>query len=159
MQAKQFRSSLAGLADESSSVALINIDVSVVLLSQLVNLVQRGDISIHREDSVSDDDSHPCLLRLLELFFQIGHIQVFEAELLSFTETDAVNNRGVVKGIADDCVLGTEDSLEETGIGIKSAGEKNGVFERVVVGDHTLQFLVDILCAANESDRAHTESV
>jgi hypothetical protein len=38
----------------------------------------------------------------------------------------------MIEGVADNGVLWTEDSLEESSVGIEAAGEKNGILEMVV---------------------------
>ena len=52
---------------------------------------------------------------------------MFVSESFGFAESDSINDRGVIESVADDCVFGTKDGLEETRIGIESAGEKDGV--------------------------------
>lgn len=159
MEAEQLRRAFAGLPDESSSVALVHIDVRVVLLGQLVDLVERSDVPVHREHSVSDDHPHSRCLELLELLLEVGHVQVLEASLLRLAEADTVDDGGVVEGVTDDRVLGPEDSLEEARVGIEAAGEEDGVLERVVVRDDSLQLLVNVLGAADETHRTHAEPV
>lgn len=56
----------------------------------------------------------------------------------------------MVEGVTDDGILLTEDSLEETCVGIEATREQDAIFNFVVVSDHSLQLLVDVLGAADE---------
>jgi len=60
MEVEEFRSSLSILSNEACSMALINIDICIILLSEGIYFIEGCDVSVHREHSVSDDDSHPC---------------------------------------------------------------------------------------------------
>ena len=133
-------------------MALIDVDVSVIFLGEFIDLIQRSDISVHAEDSISDDHFDPSLLVGLQVFFQVGHVHVVVTGSFGFAEADAVDDGGVIEGIADNYVFGTQDGLEETSVGIETAGEQDGVLKSIVVCDGFFEFFVDILGAADEAD-------
>lgn len=110
-------------------MAFINIDICIVFLSQFVDLIQWGDISIHRENSISDDDPHPGCFELLQLLLQVSHVQVFEASLLRLAQPDTIDDRCMIEGVTDDRVLRSEDSLEEACICVESTWEEDGIFK------------------------------
>jgi hypothetical protein len=70
-------------------------------------------------------------------------------------EPNSVYDAGVIQRIADDGVLGTQERLEEAPIGIKTGGVKDRVFCSEKPGQAGLEFLVDRLGAADETDRGH----
>jgi hypothetical protein len=129
VQAEELRCTLSSFADEASGVALVDIDVGVVLLSELVYLIEGRDVAVHREDAVSDDHPHAGLLRLLQLLLQVSHVQVLESILLRLAQPDPIDDRRVVQGVADHSILGTENGLEETGVSVETAGEEDAVFD------------------------------
>jgi hypothetical protein len=86
------------------------------------------------------------------LFLQVSHVEVFEASLLCFAETDSIDDRGMIQSVADDCVFRSENGLEETCVGIESAGEEDAVFELVVLSYDFFKLFVDILGATYEAD-------
>lgn len=55
-------------------MALVYVDVGIVFLGELVYSVQGGDIPIHGEHSVSDDDPLPGLLGGLQVLLQVLHV-------------------------------------------------------------------------------------
>jgi hypothetical protein len=70
-----------------------------------------------------------------------------------------VDDGGVVEGIGDDGVFGTEQGLEQTAVGVEAGGVEDGVFGAEEGGHLLLQLLVLILGAADEADRGHAEAV
>jgi len=43
-------------------------------------------------------------------------------------QPNTVDDRGVVKSVGDDGVLGTEELLEDSGVRVEAGGVENGVF-------------------------------
>ena len=62
----------------------------------------------------------------------------------------------MVEGIGDDGIVGREQGLEHTAVGIKAGSVENGVLGLEVVGDGCFEFFVHILCAADEAHGRHT---
>jgi len=59
---------------------------------------------------------------------------MFISSLLSFAESNTVDDRGVIEGITNNSVFRTEYSLEEACVCIKTAGEENAILQAIVVG-------------------------
>jgi hypothetical protein len=55
------------------------------------------------------------------------HVPVPVSELLSFAESDSVDDGGMVELVGDDCVIGTEKLLEDSGVCVKTTCVQNGV--------------------------------
>ena len=146
----------AGLADYAGRVALIDHDHSVVFVGQLVDFVERADVAVHREDTVGDDDAEAVFLGSLELLLEVGHIGVGVAVALGFAEADTVDDGGVVEGIGDDGVLIGQEGFEDTAVGVEAGSIEDGVLGAEELGDFLLQFLVQVLAAADEADGGHT---
>ncbi len=49
------------------------------------------------------------------------------SKLLSFAESDSVDDGGMVELVGDDCVIRTEKLLEDSGVGVKTTCVQNGV--------------------------------
>ena len=148
----------AGLADHAGAVALVDHHHGVVLVGQLVDLVQRADVAVHREDAVGDDDAEAVLLGGLELLLEVGHVGVGVAVALGLAEADAVDDGGVVEGVADDGVLFGEQGFEHAAVGVEAGGVEDGVLGAEELGDLLLELLMQVLAAADEADRGHTEA-
>ena len=146
----------SGLADHTGGVALVHHDHCVVFVGQLVDLVQWADIAVHGEDTIGDDDAETVLLGSLELLLEVCHIGVGIAVALCFAEADTVDDGGVVEGVGDDGVLVGQQGFEDTAVGVEAGSVEDGVFSAEEIGDFLLQFLVEVLAAADEADGGHT---
>ena len=159
LDSEEFGSSAASLADESSGVTLIHEEHTLMLLRQLNDLRQWGDVSIHREDPVRDNEPVRAALGLNEETLEVSHVQVLVAETLGLAETNTIDNGGMVELIRDDGVFSTENALKYSSIGVKAARVENGVFSAMELADLLLQLLVDVLGPADESYGRHPKPV
>ncbi len=64
-----------------------------------------------------------------------------ESELLGLAEPDAVDDGGVVQLVGNDDVVGSEELLENSGVGVEAAGVQDCVVATVKVGYFSLEFL------------------
>ena len=108
------------------------------------------------EDTVGDDDAEAVLLSGFELFFEVGHIGVGIAVTLGLAEADTVDDRSMVEGIGDDSILVGQQGFEDTAVGVEASSVEDGILGAEELGDFLLQFLVEVLAAADEADRSHT---
>jgi len=74
----------------------------------------------------------------LKLGLEVGHIVVRVAVASGLAEAHPINDRGVVERIRNNGVLGSEQRLKNTPIGIKCGGIENGVNSVVKVRNRTL---------------------
>ena len=139
------------LSDNSCRMALVDHYQRVILFRQLTDSVHRSHIAVHRENAVGGDDAETAVLGLLKAAFEIIHVGILVAETLRLAETDTVDDGGVVERIADDCILLSEKRLEQTAVGIEACRVKNCVLSLEIITDRLLEFLVKILCAADEA--------
>lgn len=140
-------------------MALIDINVSIILLGQVVDLIQGCNITIHGEHSISNNDSLSCLLGGFEILFQVLHVQMLVPLPDGLCQPDPIDDGGMIESVTNDGVLGPEDCLEEASIGIEPAGEKYTVLQFIILSNDLLQLFVNILGAAYEPDRTHAEAM
>ena len=142
---------VACLAYYACAVALVDHHQCIVLLSEVADLVDRGNVAVHREDTIGDDNAETLGLGFLQAFLQLGHVGIGIAIALGLAETHTVNDRGMIERIADDGILFGEERFEHAAIGIEAGGIENGVLGLEVIGDGGLQFLMDVLRAADKT--------
>ena len=118
---------MAGLSHHACRVALIHHNECVVFLGQVANLVHRCHVAVHREHAVGDDDAEALGLRLLQAAFQLAHVGVGIAVALRLAQAHAVDDAGMVEGIADDGILVGEEWFKHAAVGIEAGGIENGV--------------------------------
>ena len=70
-------------------------------------------------------------------------------------QANAVDDARVVQFVGDHGILGVEQRFEQAAVGIETRRVKNGVLRAEEVTDARLQFLVDGLGAADETDGGH----
>ena len=105
------------------------------------DLAELGEIAIHREHAIGDDDDAPgaALARGLQLRLEVVHVAIGEAEAAGLGEPDAIDDRGMVQRIRDDRILLAEQRLEHRAIGIEAGGKQDGVVHAEVIGDAPLE--------------------
>ena len=64
-----------------------------------------------------------------------------ELQLLGLAKPDAVDDGRVVELVRDDDVIGSQQLLENSGVGVEAAGVQDGVLTAVELGDLALQIL------------------
>ena len=145
----------ARLSDHAGAVALVHHHQGVVFLREVADLVHRGDVAVHREDAVGDDDAEPLGLGFLQAALEVCHVGVRVAVADRLAQAHAVDDGGMVERVGDDGVLGREQGLEHAAVGIEAGGIQNRVFGVEVVGDGLLELFMEILGPADETDRRH----
>ena len=108
----QLGNAASGGSEYAGRVALVDHDQSVVLLGQSAYLVERSGVAVHREYTVGADYAEALRLSAFEAIFQFGHVGVGIAVAHGLAESYAVDYRGVVQRVGDDCVLLREQRLE-----------------------------------------------
>ena len=142
-------------------MAVVHHDQGAVLLGDVADLGQLGDVAVHAEDAVRDDEleAGPGPLRRLELGLEIGHVAVLVAEALRLGEPDAVDEGGVVQLVGDDGVVLAHQGLEDGAVGVEAAGVELGVLHAEEFGQPGFQLGVDVLLPADEPHGGHAEAV
>ena len=99
LHAEQLAGAGPALPEDAERVRLIDHQPGAVALRQVGDRVQRGDVALHREHAV-DDDEHPAavLLGLLQPVLEQIQPVVAEGAKLRPREDAAVQDRGVVAG-------------------------------------------------------------
>ena len=152
----EFGYTVSGLADNSGGVRLINHDEGVVFLRKFVDLIQRTDITVHREDTIGSDDTEALCLRFLELLLEIRHVTVGITVTHRLAKTHTVDDRRMVERIRDNRILFRQQWFKKSSVRIKTSGIKDRVFRSEEIGDDAFKFLVGVLRAADKTHRSHT---
>ena len=88
----EFGHTVSCFADHSGRVRFIDHDESVVFLRELVDLIQRADIAVHREHTVRRYDAEALCLCFFQFLLQICHVSVGVAVTHRFAEAHAVDD-------------------------------------------------------------------
>src|SRR5690606_15255117 len=95
----------AGLAHEADGVGVVDHDQGADLVREVADAGQRGEVAVHREHAVGDDDGAPRTLAVvqrgggLELGAQVVEIGVGVAAAGGLGQADPVDEGGVVQGV------------------------------------------------------------
>ena len=150
--------SRTGLADEADSVRIIDHNHRVVLLGKVADRFEWGEVAVHREHAVGDDEATAGILRGNQLRLKVGHVAVLVAVAGGLGETNAVDDRGVVELVRNYGILGSKQHLKDAAIGIEARGEQDGRLHAQQGRKPVLEFHVLGLRAANEPHTCHAEA-
>src|SRR5690606_17811731 len=97
--------------------------------------------------------------RLLEPRFELIEIVVCVAQAFRLGQTYAVDDAGVIEGVADDRVLLVEQGLKQSAVGVEARRVQDGVLGAQKTAQPLLELLVNALCAADETHGRHAVAV
>ena len=72
---------------------------SIVFIGEVTNFIQLCHVAVHRKDTVGNDDFESGTLSSQKLLFKISHVIVCVTITRSLTQTNPINNRGMVQAI------------------------------------------------------------
>ena len=78
--------------EDTDTVSLVDHDGTIVLMLQLNNLWQLGEVTLHREHAVDHNQLDSLLWQLREHTLQIFHVIVLVMQLLGKRKTTTVHN-------------------------------------------------------------------
>jgi hypothetical protein len=96
---------------------------------------------------------------LFQTRFQLLHVVVGIAETLRFTQTYAVDDRGMVQGIGNNRIFRAQQSFEQTAVGIETGGIQDRIFHTEELSEFLFKLLVAVLRTADKTYRGHAEAV
>ena len=149
---------MTSLTHDACRMTFVNHHEGFVLICQIADFVHRCHIAIHRENAIGADDSEPLSLGLFQATLKVGHVCIGVAITHCLAETNAVDDGCVVQGIGNDSVFGSQQRFEKATVGIEARRIKNSVFSVEEVRNSSFQPLVQILSAAYETHRRHSET-
>ena len=144
-----------GLPDEPRGVRVVDERQRAVLLGEGDDPVERGEVAVHGEDAVGDDDAEPLVGVLEELLLEVRHVAVLVGVGHRLAEAHPVHDRGVDEPVRDEDVLLAEESLEDAGVRVEAGGEEEGLLGPEEGRHPALQLAMDVLRAADEADGGH----
>ena len=135
--------------DEADRVGVVDHHERAVALGEVADPGEVGDVAVHREDAVGRDHPGVRAGRLLEARLELVEVAVRVAQPLRLAEPDPVDDRGVVERVGDDRVVGAEQRLEETAVGVEARAEE----DRVLGAEERREPLLELAGAASASRR------
>ena len=101
-------------------MAVVDHDNGVMALGKVADFGQLGQVAVHREHAVGRDQPQPAPCCLFQFLFELGHVGVPIAHALRLTESDAVNDAGMIQLVAQHGVLVGEQRLEEPAVRVEA---------------------------------------
>ncbi len=108
------------LAEKTGGVAIVDHGQGVELVGEVADRRQVGDRAVHRKHAVGDNQPDLGVAGGFELRSQVGHIVVGIAKPLRLAEPDAVDDAGVVQGVADHGILGSQQGLKQAAVRVEA---------------------------------------
>ncbi len=124
-------------------MGLVDHQPSAVALAQIADLVQWRDVALHREDAVHDDQHAAAVaLGAVEHLLELVQPVMAEGPELRSREQAAVEDRGMVGGVHDHGVAGTEQCAQRADVGLVAGAEDDRGLGPHPFGDLTLELEV-----------------
>ena len=118
---------------------------------ELDDLRQLGQVTLHGEHTV-DDNQFDCLVgQRLEDALQVFHVVVLVVKLLGKRKTTAIDNGSMVAVVSDDLVVLTADDGEHTLVHREACGEAEGLVLADVFCEVLLQLHVEVERSVEET--------
>ena len=86
-------------------------------------------MSVHREYAVRCNEPEPGVGSSPKLRLEISHVGTCVAKPPGLAEPYAVYDRRVIERVRNNCILGSEDGLEQAGVCVEAAGIQDCVLE------------------------------
>ena len=139
-------------------MAVVDHDQGAVLVGQLADRGQVGEVPVHREDPIGHDEDGSGAVGTggLQLRRQVAHVTRLEPVAAGLGEPDAVDDRRVVQRVADDRVLRSQQRLEDRPVRIEAGGEGDARLSPDVGGDVVLERAVLVGGSTDEAHRCHS---
>ena len=102
------------LTEYADTMSLVNHDRAVVLVLELNDSRQVSQVALHREHAINHNQLNSLLRQLLKHALQVGHIVVLVVQLTGESQTTSINDRCVVAIIADNVIVLTQQSRDNT---------------------------------------------
>ena len=115
------------LTKDTNTVGFVNHNRAVVLMLQLNNLRQFGQVALHREYAIDNNQLDSLVRQLLQHALQISHIVVLIVQLTSKRQTATVHNTCVITIVADDIVVLTNNHCQNALIDRESCREAQAI--------------------------------
>ena len=139
------------LSEHTKPVGLVNHDAAIVLVLQFNNLGQLGQVTLHGEHAIHNDEFHSLMGKALQHPFQVGHVVVLIMELGGKAKSSSVNDAGMVAVVTNDIVSATNYNGKHSRVDRESRGEAQGVVLMLKGGKFFLQLYMNVEGSIKES--------
>ena len=138
--------------EHAHAVRFVDHEPGARLVAEVGDRGQVGDVALHREHAV-DDDEHAAAVGggLVELALELVQPPVAERPQLRAREEAAVEDRGVVARVGHDGVARPQQRAEGADVGLVAGGEDQRRLGPVPAGDLGLELEVQVERAIEEA--------
>ena len=160
LKAKMVNDARTAFTKDALAVTVVNVNHGTVFLSEGRDLVKRGDVTVHREHAVRDDELALRRFVRLQDRFQLPHVVVSVDCAARFGEADAVDDGTVVQLVRDDDVVGTGDQGRNQSNVDRVAGRVDqGRFHALEFSDFAFCFQMNVHGTGNGTHRSAASPV
>ena len=132
-------------------MSLIYHDGAIVLVLQFNDLRQLGQVALHGEYTINDDQLDGLVRQLGQHALQVFHVVVLVVELRGKAQTASIDNARVVAVVTDDIVATAHDDGEHTLVDGETRRVAQHVFLADIFGYLFFELDVQVECAVEKS--------
>ena len=149
----------SAFTEDSLSVRVVDHQEGVVAGGQLGQFGQGGDVSVHGENAVGDDQAATTLF-LLQLLFEVVGVAVFENDPPRLGETASVDDGGMVQLVGEEHVFrGGDEGGDGSQVRAEARLEGDRGFRSLEGGHFFLHFQVNLHGSGDGTDRRRAHSI
>src|SRR3989442_3413126 len=134
-------------------MCIVNVRYGLVLRRQVDDVFEGGDVSVHAEDSVRNDENPSKTISVLQLLFEVAHVFVFVDSPLGLGHSTAVDDASMVELIADDEVPIIYQGEDRSRIRSIARLKRDRCFGTSIIGENLLELQMHVHSARDNSYR------
>src|SRR6267143_1538621 len=134
-------------------MGIVDVSYGLILRRQVDDVFEGGDVSIHAEDSVGNDEDSPETVSILQLLFQVAHVFVLVDSPLGLGHSTAVDDASVIELVADDEVPLVNKRKDGPGVGGVARLKRDRCFGPSIVCENLLKLQMNVHSARDNSYR------
>ena len=146
-------------AADADSVCVVHHQPAAVAILELDDARQVGEVALHREDAVHDDDHASIVVDGLDLVLQISHVVVAELVVLAEAQAAAVDDARVIQAVEQGDVEAAEQAREDAEIDLEAGGKGQRGLALHEFGQAFLELHVEVERAVEQARAGATGAV
>ena len=126
---------------------------------QFYNLRQIGEVALHREHTVDNNQLDSLLRKVLEYTLKVFHIVVLVVQLCSERQTASVDDARMVAVVADDIVATTHYNRQYARVNEETCRETQSLVLANIFGEFLLKLYVQVECTVKEATAGTSRTI
>ena len=147
------------LTEYANTMSFVNHHRAVVLMLQLDNLWKLGQITLHGEHTIDDNQFNGLMGQLLKHALEVVHVVVLIMQLLCKSKTSAIHNTCMVAVVADYVIILVQQGWNNTLVDAETGRKAQAVGLTNILSDFFLQLNMNVERTVEETASGATRAI